>query len=314
MPFAYAGAAAGLASSVNGLVGGTGQPTPYQFQNSGQADNQFGSTQNILSGYANALPAQTVPQYQQIEQNLYNNPYAGLMQQGAQSAANYGSNTLAPQQQQGAAALSGAAQGELPYASQMLQTGFDPQNALYQRTLQQTQDQTGAALANSGVAQTPYGQGIMGQTLGNFNIDWQNNELARQQSAASGAGSIIGSAGTGLSGASALGGSALGTLSGASALPYNSAQTIGQNQFGALGGLTSGVGGSLAPAQSVNAQNLSYLGAGTGAGSAGSNAWSQGIQGNSQLGQGFGSALGQLGNLFGSGNSSGLGSLAGMLA
>lgn len=72
-------------------------------------------------------------------------------------------------------------------AEQLIGTGeqiqnaaFDPQQALYQRTQQQLQDQTNVNLANSGVASTPYGQSVLGNTLGNFNIDWQNNLLNRE--------------------------------------------------------------------------------------------------------------------------------------
>ena len=81
--------------------------------------------------------------------------------------------------------LSGNALQNAPYAQQALQTGFDPQNALYARTAQQTQDQTRAAEAAAGVAATPYGAGIESQNMANFNLDWINQEQARQQAGAS---------------------------------------------------------------------------------------------------------------------------------
>lgn len=56
---------------------------------------------------------------------------------------------------------------------------FDPQNALYNRTYSRLSDQIGAGNANSGLAGTPYGESVRGNTLGNFNIDWQNNLLQR---------------------------------------------------------------------------------------------------------------------------------------
>lgn len=62
----------------------------------------------------------------------------------------------------------------------VLQTGFDPQNALYDRSFQQQQDQTNAANAMNGVAGSPFAAGLDTQANQNFNIDWQNNQLNRQ--------------------------------------------------------------------------------------------------------------------------------------
>ena len=66
-------------------------------------------------------------------------------------------------------------------ANQVAATAFDPQNALFNRTQGQLLDQQGAINAMSGVAGTPYGAGVTGQTLSNFDIDWQDQLLARQQ-------------------------------------------------------------------------------------------------------------------------------------
>jgi len=77
-----------------------------------------------------------------------------------------------------------------PYVSQIMQTGFDPQKALYNRTLQQVQDQAQAANAAAGVGTTPYGAGLTNQATENFNIDWQNQQLARQAQAAQAAGGL----------------------------------------------------------------------------------------------------------------------------
>jgi len=86
----------------------------------------------------------------------------------------------------------GAGASILPYMNPVLASGFDPQNALYNRTAQQVQDQTRAAEAARGVATTPYGAGVEGQTMSNFNIDWQNQQLARQAQAAGAASGILG--------------------------------------------------------------------------------------------------------------------------
>jgi hypothetical protein len=79
-----------------------------------------------------------------------------------------------------------------PDISSMLNTAFDPQQALYDRTLQQTTDQTRSGEAARGVANTPYGAAAEGNTLSNFNIDWQNQQLQRQQSGLASAGNTYG--------------------------------------------------------------------------------------------------------------------------
>ena len=83
-----------------------------------------------------------------------------------------------------------------PLIAQLITAGFDPQKALYSRTLQQVQDQAQAANAAAGVATTPYGAGLTGQATENFNIDWQNQQLAREAQAAQAA-SGVGSAAMG---------------------------------------------------------------------------------------------------------------------
>lgn len=77
-------------------------------------------------------------------------------------------------------------------AGQVLQTSMDPQSALYQRTLQQTQDQTRSAEAARGIAMTPYGSGLENQATNNFNIDWQNQQLQRQTQGLGAAGTALG--------------------------------------------------------------------------------------------------------------------------
>lgn len=117
-------------------------------------------------------------------------------------------DTLAPQLTQQSNAVGNAAmtagqnvQGSLAglpgYATQMLTTGFDPQNALYSRTAQQLQDQTRAGLEARGIDSSPYGAGVEGQNMSNFNIDWQNTQLGREQAAATGASALLGEYGTG---------------------------------------------------------------------------------------------------------------------
>ena len=69
----------------------------------------------------------------------------------------------------------------------LLNTGFDPQNALYARTQNQNAQQAAANEGNAGLGNTPYGTSVENLNNENFNIDWQNAQEARQTQALSGA-------------------------------------------------------------------------------------------------------------------------------
>ena len=132
----------------------------------------------------------SLPQAQETFNQGYGNPFAGQAVAGAQGASNLGgaigANTFGSGQN-----FLDAAQGMIPYAFNVMNTGFDPQNALYNRTAQQVQDQARVSLAQRGVGTTPYGAGIENDAMRNFNIDWQNNQLGRQtQALGAGAGAL----------------------------------------------------------------------------------------------------------------------------
>ncbi len=90
---------------------------------------------------------------------------------------------LAPAQLMAMMSMLPQATAQMPYAAQTLQTGYDPQNALYSQQAQQLEDQTNAINAESGLAGSPFGAGVTGQNLNNFNVNWQNNLLSRQVAA-----------------------------------------------------------------------------------------------------------------------------------
>lgn len=69
------------------------------------------------------------------------------------------------------------------YASQLMNTAFDPQQALYNQQQHQLQEQVRAGLAARGLNSSAAGQGIENDALSGFNIDWQNQQLQRQLSA-----------------------------------------------------------------------------------------------------------------------------------
>lgn len=283
-PVAYVGAAAAVAgaasqiansgSSPNGTQGGN--PATYIPTNQAGADQLFQNTlfSNMIPT-ANALPGQILPQYQQAQQNISNNPYAGLAVQGSVNAAG-----LAPgvsgMQMSGANSLFGA-------GNQVLGSAFDPQNALYNRTQQQVMDQINAANAASGVA-GPAAAGVAQQGLTNFNIDWQNNLLQRQALG-------IRAGGQAFSGASDLGLAGMNTLQTGSQLPY--ATFLGQQRddISGLDALSQGTLNAYAlPQQSL--QDLqSYLGLGQSASSLARVGQGQAFNQNQILGQNLSTAL-----------------------
>lgn len=248
-PAAYVGAAAAagsLALNVSNSMGGSGVPSVYKPGNLGYQDQSYNNVLQSMNDNFAGLPGQVIPQYQQVAQNITNNPYASLSQQGANQAG-----ALAPgvsgMQIGGANSLYGA-------GNQVLGTAFDPQNALYNRTQQQTMDQINAANAASGLA-GPAAAGVAQQGLTNFNIDWQNNLLQRQALG-------VQSAGQAFSGASGLGQQGMDTLQSGSNLPY--ASFLGQQQdiYSGLSGLSSGYLSAFAPQQQQLQDIQSYLGMG----------------------------------------------------
>lgn len=98
------------------------------------------------------------------------------------------------------AQIPGTTQPLINAGNQVLQNGFDPQQALYTQQFQQQQDQQNASAAMNGVAGSPYAAGLSSQANQNFNTNWQNNQLQRQLQALSGAGTAFGQADTNLEG------------------------------------------------------------------------------------------------------------------
>lgn len=257
------------------MGGGSSAPQPAPVQTSGgtpnyvptgssNADANLQNLQNQQFGAATSYPNYALPQYQSISNDLVNNPYAqGAQQAGVNAGAAAGS--IANQQYTAAGTLQGMGSQAAPYGQQILQTGFDPQQALYNRTQQQTMDQLQAANAMSGLSGSPYGAGVVGQGISNFNIDWQNQQLQRQATAAQGYGALNSAVGQDFSGAGALGSAAVGNYQNAGAIPYTTSTGISQTQLGGLGALGAGIQGSYAPAQTLANDYQSYLGLGNNA-------------------------------------------------
>ena len=105
-----------------------------------------------------------------------------------------------------------------PYLGQAIAQGFDPQQALYQKLFTEQQNQAAASNAAAGVATTPYGAGLAQQGNQNFDIAWQQAQLANQAQAANTAatlgGAITGGVGSGINNLTNLANAGMGALTG----------------------------------------------------------------------------------------------------
>ena len=241
-------------------------PAPVStYQYSGQSAADTGAQQGIqglsqMPNYAQQLYGQYAPALGSMSQQTSYNP---------QQTVDAGNN------------IQSSVSGLPGYANQTLQTGYDPQSSLYNRTQQQLQDQTRAGLEARGLDMTPYGAGVEGQTMSNFDIDWQNTQLGRQQTAAGTANSLLGQyAGSTGAGASLSAG-------------------VPQQQLAAAQGLSSLGTGSYQLPQQVISDYMQYLQGGTSAdNSAVSNYSAQANAANAYNKQ-LGDSLGGLGKLGG---------------
>jgi hypothetical protein len=250
--------------------------------------------------------SQADQQQQQLfnsQMGLYNqgNPYAGGYQQAAgQAGQTYGglaglAGQYSGQMGQQAQQAFGAQQQLQGAGQQVFNMGLDPQSALYQRTQQQLGEQVNAGQAQRGLGTSPVGGAEYNQAMSNFNIDWQNQQLAR---ATQGAGALSGLYGqalnygqqgaAGLSGALTTGAQGAGFQTAAGQAPYQAAQDI--------------TGAQLAQAQGIGTQLGGYMGLNIPANQAAFGAATQNAQNwGGTVAQGLG-ALGQSGwgsNLFG---------------
>jgi hypothetical protein len=312
----------GVAAAVGGAVvssalapspsGGGSSGQYYSPTGLGTADTQW---QGLQTGNYNTYNNTDLQQYggQSLNAGLqaYNNTAPGYQNAANAAGSQY---TQLGQQLQGAAGQQFGAQGGLLSAGQQLyQTSLDPQNALYNRSVQQLQDQTGATNSMYGLGSSAAGAGVANQALGNFNIDWQNQQLQRQATGLQGYGAAVGQAGQAAGQGGALGSAGAGyTLQGGQT-PYTTGQQIAA-QPGQLGGaygsyLQSNVYG---PAQGLQQQAIPYMNYGQGAQSVPYQAQAQGAGAAGALASQGINSLGNnpqlqssLGNLFGSSPSTG---------
>ena len=176
------GVIAGNSSSGGNYSGVSGAYTPQgltaadtawqqAFGNQQNTVNQTGSTVQPL--YQQSLNAQQGIDYSQYLQGAQQagQSYTGLANMAGNQAGIYG---------QAAQTAQGQQSNLYANANQVAQTAFDPQNALYAQTQQQLSDQVNAGQAQRGLGISAVGGSEYNQAMSNFDINWQNQQLARQ--------------------------------------------------------------------------------------------------------------------------------------
>ena len=230
----------------------------YEFANMGGADKgAFGGTQN-LTNYA----AQNYGQFQDIaHQVMSGGAGAGAINNAGNTAIQAGNSLV-------------------PYATQSLQAAYDPQNANYNHQFQQQNQQSAVNNAANGASGTPYAAGVQNAGDQNFNLNWQNQQLQRQQQGAQTADALLAQQGQS-------------AQTGANLL-----QSVPNEKFMALNALNTAGGQATGVDQTMIQDFLSYLTGGTGATNAATNQYSAlanaALTNQQQQNQGL-SGLGQLG-------------------
>lgn len=279
-------------------------PTPYPSTstaalNAYNAIGVFGNAPYSTANIGQGLAAQAPNAYTQLSTagNQYGTAFNGLAGNAVgsgQSAFDAGQSTY---------------NAFSPYIGTALSAGFDPQNALYARTLQQITDQANAQNVMSGIGSTPYGAGVANQANENFNIDWQNNLLGRQSTAANTASTLAGAGNSALQG----GTSALQAGQGLAGSLYGQGANAVSNLYGQGANIAQGFASTGANVQNQYIQDLlAYLGASSG------NAANYFGAANNTYGQAVGAAgltnqAAQQSNASALAGLGGLGSLAGSL-
>lgn len=162
------------------MSGGSPPPAPKAWT----IPNQTGAAQDAFNEIGNLS---SMPNYAQQASQAFAPTMAG-----ATAPTNYNPQQTVDVGNQ----ISSLPQQYLPYATQLLDMGFDPQNEVYGRTAHNLSQQVRSGLEQRGINSSPYGAGVENQAMGDFNIDWENNKLNRASTAVNSALPVFGQAGT----------------------------------------------------------------------------------------------------------------------
>lgn len=163
------------------------QYAPGMMTGMNTAGQQYGNTAGQSSQGSNTLFGQAgqTSDWQTLDRQgmIYNAPqiqkaFNGMIGQADQSNARYGDLMAYQDAQKGN--VQGAANQLYSGGNRIMDTAFDPRSAVYNDTAQKLTDQTRAAEYSRGIQMSPYGASVEANTMGNFNMDWQNQQLARQ--------------------------------------------------------------------------------------------------------------------------------------
>jgi hypothetical protein len=175
-----------------------GNPAPYIPTGQGNADQSlqnllgavYGPSFSALSGMTQLPATQAWPQVQQQAGMLYDNPYASMAQGTAGQVGSdltqvgNDNSVLGQMFKSQVPGMMQAGQDVynrlIPAGNQVWDAANDPQQALYSQLLGQNQAAATAQNAQSGLAGTPYGAGLLNDATRNFGMQWQNNQLGRQ--------------------------------------------------------------------------------------------------------------------------------------
>lgn len=259
--------------------GGSGGAPLYVPSGLPGADQQWQQLlSQLLQNQGNVQQQTTDPYWQSFQDQMRVSP-TGFLQganvAGAESslagdqAVNAGHMLTgrAPQDFASADALRGAGQ-------QSFMASMDPQNALYNRTLQQIQDQSRASSSAHGVGMGGYGAGVENKAVGDFNIDWQNNALSRMLAGLSGYAGASGAAdrtsamgGADLSGAQQFYNQAPGLYMNWGQIPYNAQMQTAQVPQQAASQYAGNINSTVqTPLASFQQSIIPYMNQGIGAG------------------------------------------------
>jgi len=164
-------------------------PTPFQPPNQAGAASSLQGAATSLTSLGNTTTGTAVPGYQSIYQNTVSNPYYGQAQAGAGQTAQTGGQ-FGQSEVNNAYGLQALGNSLGQYAPGIAATAFDPQNQLYNQQQQVNNQQQNAINAQNGVAGSPFGAGLAGESNQNFNINWQNNQQQRENAGVAALGSL----------------------------------------------------------------------------------------------------------------------------
>jgi hypothetical protein len=167
-------------------------------ENSANAYNQAGSLgtadANTLQGYGNQMAANASQMQSDYNANFGNVQNATNTLYGMGTSSNQNYSTLQNQLGSQYGSVANSENNLNSAANSVLQSAFDPQNALYANNLSQLNDATNAAEYSRGIENTPYGASVQANADQQFQLNWNNQQLAREQSGLSSASGAYSSA------------------------------------------------------------------------------------------------------------------------